>query len=791
MDLAPIVARPLIPPRSTSTSIRPHTPLRIDKVQPATPADRPLPPIPADAGTNTPPNSIPSEIVIIPSSPNTPLTALNTPRQPIHHVLRPSSALSHSPGPSSPASPSTIGLGRPGPSRQSSNDTPPPLPEKPVSVSTPVRLRAASPLPKIVFADSDEKLERSGRNTPTQANQARVRRARSLSGLWKSSPIGTPKSESSREASRCNSPEPIEAPDEKAEAAEVVVKAAGVLGWLGVKKTVKRRESDGRLPKTTMVGEREPTSESGGSRSSSVHRTSHEDRTNPLIQPNDQPSRFDPGSSVNTVIAQSPGRLSTFFARRSSARDDEAVEEYSGASAVPTDIHRSQARPIPNHDRRPRARPSTAESSRSPSLQFDEGSLSSRVMSEDDQWTNTPTEVEETLQSPATSSNWGPGIRPWMTGTDAYASGSSSIGTALDSLPEKSVLETPMQSSSVRPPTLLQNRARAWSDAPRPASGAGSIDHSHQEDQPPSRSLQPSPFEPSRPKMPGRSSSGNAAIIGRMRTAFSGTSTKGKSPQAPARDAVDVSEFGAFQPQDLTGGFQMRPTSSSSSDIGSGRSRSNSRARRGILTRGGTGQSALFDLLERDRLIYLNETSDRSPRTSFTAGSVSSVTSGSGSTGQSGSENTNRKGRPRASTLSAAPSSSSVNRPTSPPPILPFAATPPRRRSSAIFRISHGLLNSGASSPRNSSLFPLPPRSSGSLSSSQTNRLGSPDDIGSGSMSSMNSPRRSGGSAPGILSTADIKALAVRLSDETPEQYLDRISHSVGNGDIATVLASR
>lgn len=792
-DIAYIPNRPFIPPRSTSTTSRPHPNLHIDKTQPATPADRPLPPLPAHNGGGTPPGSVmPREIVIIPSSPRTPLTASATPRQPIHHALGPSSTPSRSPDSSTPASPSSIGIGRPGLSRQHSSDVPPPLPEKPVSVSTPARLRAPSPVPKIVFAEPDEKLSLSGRSTPTQENRARVRRARSLSGLWKGSPTGTPVQGSSREASRSNSPEPIDSlEDERQDVEQVIVKATGVLGWLGVKKTIKRRQSEGRLPKAAITREKQAAAELGDmpppdSRSTSSRRPSAEAQPNPLIPQNDQPPVFDPGSSINTVIAPSPGRLSTFFSRRPSARDEEGALS-DAPVAAPVDLGPSQARPIPNHHRRPRPRPATAGSSQS-SLQLDEDNLSPRPVFEGEQWTNTPTEVEETLQSPQTSSNWGPGMRPWMTGSDAFASGSSSGISALDSLPEKSVLETPSQSSPMRPPTLMQNRARAWSDAPRPAN-AGSHDSAsyHLDDQPPPRSLQPSPFEGSRPKMPGRSSSGNAAIIGRMRSAFSRNSTKGKSPQAPARDIGDTSEFGAFQPQNwASGGYQMRPSSSSSSDVESGRSRS--RARRGILTRG-SGQNALLDLLEGDRQVFLNETPERSPRTSLTAASVSSVASGS--TGQSGNDLLNRKGRARASTLSAAPSSSSIGRPTSPPPVLPFAATPPRRRSSAILRISHGLLSSGASSPRSSTLFPLPPRSSGSLSSSQTNRLGSPDELESGSASSVTSPRRSGGSAPGTISTADLKALSIKLSDESPEQYLDRISHVVGNGDIATVLASR
>ena len=740
---------------------------------------------------------MPREIIIIPSSPRTPLSAPETPRQPVHDALRPSSIPFRSPDPSVPGLASSIGLGRPGPFRQSNNDVPPTLPEKPVSVSTPVRLHAASPAPRIVFAEPDETSSQSERDTPTQEHRVRVRRARSLSSLWKSSPVDTPDPASSREVSRSNSPEPIEnLADDKADVDEIIVKAGGVLGWLGVKKTVKRRQSEGRLPKAMIIGEKDVVPESDSlpptdSHSSTLHHPSKEIQTNPLIQPDDQPPKFDPGSSINTVIAPSPGRLSTFFFRRSSARDEQPVKEAETPSAVATDYQPTQPRLIPNHQHRPRPRPSTAESSRS-SLQIDEDSPSSRTMFEGDKWTNTPTEVEETLQSPETSSNWGPGVRPWMTGSDAYQSGSSSGNPALDSLPEKSVLEIPSQPSSMRPPTFLQTRTRAWSDAPTRANDGDNINDSasHIEDQPPPRSLQPSPFEGGRPKMPGRSSSGNAAIIGRMRSAFSRDSTKGKSPKAPAREVGDSSEFGAFQPQSWAGGVQMRPSSSSSSDVGSSRrSRSNSRARRGTLTQGGSGQNALLDLMERDRQVFLSETPEPSPRTSFTAASVSPINSGSAR--KSGTDLLNRKGRARASTLSAAPSSSIIARAASPPPVLPFAATPPRRRSSAIFRISHGLLHSGASSPRSSTLFPLPPRSSGSLSSGRTNRLGSADDIGSGSISSMTSPRRSGGSAPGSTSTAEIKALAIRLPDEAPEQYLDRISHAVGNGDIATILASR
>ena len=652
-------------------------------------------------------------------------------------------------------------------------DEPPPLPAKPVAVSTPVRMGNRSPGPRIIFAEPEER-PASGRSTPTEDPRVRVRRARSLSGMWKgSSPATTP-----QQTSRPTTPEPLETLNDPQE--EVVIKAAGVLGWLGVKKTVKRRQSEGRLPRATLHSEK-GVGEFGESAETPSRTSSRRPSQEPLpssITPTGDPVL--PAQPSPSTTAGTPSRISTFFSRRPSARAEDLnlpCETPPLPNSPP--LAPAQARPIPNSQRHVHSRPTTAESSRS-SLQLEGDSYSSGQVADPDQWVSTP-DAEETLHSPEGLSNWGPGVRPWMDGLEYKPS-----SAPLDALPEKEVLATRPRGMTMDSQASSQNRVRAWSDASRTRPAPPRNSSETHLPQPPPRSLQPSPFEANRPKLPGRSSSANTAIIGRMKSAFLRSSNRSKTTAPTVSDEPEgmTSEFGSFVPQEgtsRTGGIRMRPTSSSSSDVGSTRPRS----RRGISFLN-PSQSALLGLQEGDRQIFLNETPDRSPRTSFTAASVSSVTSAS--TKHSGADSLSRRntGRARASTLSAAPSSSILARPVS-PHVYPVAATPPRRRASAISRLSHSILSSGTSSPKGSTLFPLPPRSSGSLSSvpyTSTRSSDEPSSLGT-------SPRPSAGSSGAAMGNAALKAVSVRIGEETPEQYLERINHGVGPGDIATVLASR
>ncbi|ORX41011.1 hypothetical protein BD324DRAFT_654632 [Kockovaella imperatae] len=791
-----ITPRPMIPARTSSYGDRVPNLLQLDESQPLTPTERPLPPIPlALLPVDSP--TLPTDIVITPSSPthHSDPSVLVAPEG-ISQTLLPqfsspmtrNRSRSASPRPSPREIPSSdinppimdstlpqkltpIGLGRPGQAAsQLNNDIPPPVPAKPVSVSTPVRLRAASPAQRIVFALPGEGTHQSGRSTPNAESQTRVRRARSLSGIWKESSSGAAAPIGSRPAS----PEPVYSESPLTD--EMVVKASGVLGWLGIKKTVKRRQSEGKLPRIKTDPEKFSDELASGAKSLS-RTSSRRPSQEPLKRPSvDEYSGSRQTSGATTVVPGSQSRIQSLFNRRASAQNEERESE--GIPTIPNSpiVLPAQARPIPAAQRWIRGRPTTAESSQS-SLQLEADSFSSSQIAEPETWVSTP-DGEETLFDPEGSSHWGPGMRPWMDSYEQFRPGPS---TPLDSLPEKEVLPTP--SANLIPGSSLDHgsRARAWSDAPRPR-GCDN-DRNSSEVHLPSRSLQPSPFEGSRPKMPGRSSSGNAAIIGRMRSAFLRSSSRGKpgvesdkedqiqSDELPGR--IDTAEFGGRPSGD---GIIMQQTLSSSSDVASSRPRS----RRGMFQKN-SGSNTLLGLLDGDRQILLNETPERSPRTSMTATSASSVASGSNRP-PAAALLTGRSGRVRASTLSAAPSSSTFVSPVS-PQLYPAAATPPRRRASAISRMTQNLLGT---SPRGPTLFPLPPRSSGSLSSAYQSGLRSPDEPSS----LVASPRPSAGSISAFMGNAALKAISARLDDETPEQFLERITRSVGGSDIGTVLAS-
>jgi hypothetical protein len=131
---------------------------------------------------------------------------------------------------------SPIGLGLP---RQlvPENQLPPPVPSKRQSVSSPFptapSTRSNSPAHKISFAEPEDGEER-GREMPQERRQ-KVRRARSLSGIFKSANL--------EPAISTTSDQKEKEKDEK----------GGVLVWLGVKKTVKRRQSETHLRQPQTV----------------------------------------------------------------------------------------------------------------------------------------------------------------------------------------------------------------------------------------------------------------------------------------------------------------------------------------------------------------------------------------------------------------------------------------------------------------------------------------------------------------------------------------------------------
>jgi hypothetical protein len=238
----------------------------------------------------------------------------------------------------------------------------------------------------------------------------------------------------------------------------------------------------------------------------------------------------------------------------------------------------------------------------------------------------------------------------------------------------------------------------------------------------------------------------------------------------------------------MTGGSRIRPSSSASSmtsnDIGT------SRTALGGTTRG--QNASLLELVAGERQVTLPYTPQRSPRTSFsgTVSSYATVSTHQSIVFEPGRDHlvAGHRTRARASTVSFAPSS---HLPTpSSPGLFPSSATPPRHRPSVIHRFSSGLFGSGPSSPKGSAtLFPLPPRSSGSISSSVTGGLGGLDDAGSGFLSPGTSPRPSVGSISGAMNGVS-KQAGTRDGEESPDAWLERMTRTVGRNDIAGVLAA-
>ncbi|WRT70699.1 uncharacterized protein IL334_007697 [Kwoniella shivajii] len=785
------------PRTSSSSSSHRQTSLQIDKTQPPIPVDvdRPLPPLPPKTSSLKAKQSMPEMpkgIIVTPSSPR---KLSKTPRKPPLTQRRSRSATGQSRESkqekrSQSTNPSpTIGLGLPSallPSTKGDTDSPPPppVPSKPQSVSSPFPSRSPSPIPKIAFVEPDDVHPKTD-HAPQEEKRKVVRRARSLSGFFGKSPpaVPTPKLE-----------EPPHFQEEKdSPMAESVGKSGGgVLEWLGVRKTSKRKISEPRIldqpegvSPLTVQNEFQDDQVENEKNRESLEPPQHSGLP-PSGSPRQSPRqpKYNSAASTATLVPQSgQSKISGIFTRRSSARTTDDESEPPSVKVVPMAIPNASMR---NH---------TALSSQS-SFSSPAHDPISPFIPDSGPWVSTPqSEKEETLFSPPEGSNWGPGRRPWMEGGERNNSSRSSVSSPLDSLPEQGL--PPIEEPLKPPPSMREGRVRSWSDAPlppqrltaqssnphlpipRPATPNGQ-----------SMSLSSSPQTPSRPKLGDRANSSNSAIIGRMKSVFSKSTNRSRSNSLLRQGSNDIDEFGTMPGFSADSRSQtMRPSTSSSSMASSGPYRGKSIGEeniRSIPQRPGSSSALDIERMQ-------DQDKSRSPKTSFTPSMPSLDTRP-----QVLQESTMaRKNRVRASTISMAPTSYNFLPPPS-PNLFPITATPPRRRPGTIHRISNGLFGSsinttsGPSSPRSSSLFPLPARSSGSISSSATNQGGAVqwEDGSNGFLSPGTSPRPSTGSISAVMTNSMIKQAAMREGDESPNEWLDRVVATVGRDDIANVLAS-
>ncbi|WWD20709.1 hypothetical protein CI109_105185 [Kwoniella shandongensis] len=758
------ITRPTIKPRTSSMTSHPSptVPSFVDKSQPPIPVDieRPLPPLPPSKSPDLP--AMPHGIVVTPSSPAK-LTKPKTPKRLPASERRSRSATgrqresSQGKRSKSTAPSSRIGLGLPSsllPSSrtQSTEDlAPPPVPSKPQSVSSPLPSRSASPIPKITFVEPDQPTTDAPKEVDTERRN-RVKRARSLSGIFGKSPPAI-------------QAEKVPTPDSADQDTESTGKSQGMLEWLGMRKTIKRRQSEAKLKDQAIETpplNQMPKVEQGRSRES-LNSEQSTDRTN-TDATEQTPRRPDmrAASSTVTVVPQTstPGKLANLFSRRASAKGPEDDAEPSASIAI-------APRPIPNAGLR-----GLIASSES-SFSLPAVDPVSPFVPEHGHWVSSPgSDGEETLFSPGGSSHWGPGVRPWMDATEVHQPSRSSTSSPLEALPEQELLSPVQKGPSKAPANVREGRVRSWSDAPLPphripAVSPGSRSPAHGPASPSARPGSPSLHSPARPGMGSRSNSGNSAIIGRMRSVFSKSTTRSRSNSLLRQASSDADEFGALSTR------QVRPSTSSSSTTSS------------VLAR---GRSPVDDRPPSGISVGLGE---RSSRTSFTP-SISSLASGSPRNSlvpEQASEVTQkavRKNRARASTMmTLGPTSYNFTPPS--PGLFPSLATPPRRRPGTMTRLSNGLFGSGPSSPRSTGLFPLPPRSSGSISSA----TGAAWDEGStGLLSPGTSPRPSTGSVSAAMTSSAVKQASVRESGESPSHWLDRVVTTVGRHEIADVLAA-
>ena len=575
-------------------------------------------------------------------------------------------------------------------------------------------------------------------------------------------------------------PDPM---DEKTtDSVEVIsTKAHGVLGWLGVRRTVRRRQSESRL---NVNG----NSESGPDISAS-YMTKEPLQTREKVKSREslgldaelslaeqvhRPELRSESSIVTVMPQANQGKLSSLFSRRASSRGTLAtvasntppiLSPVMAPTTAPTN-QPAEARPILNAA----LRNNTAASSQSSlTLPPTEPTFSPFVMPQE-VVSSPASEVDEMLFGSGGDAHWGPALRPWVdSALSAQGSNRSSMSSPLGSMPEQGVLDMGLAPKIIT--TGRKGRVRSWSDAPLPQPGrpvhasnphlpVGSAQSST------SRSLQPLPLTPTRPKLEGRTSSGSSAI-GRMRTGFQTSSSRIRTNILLRQRSSDADEFGSLRSDEWSQGVRMQASSSSLTDVTS------------PPTAEDDPPVSLLGL-DGDAQIYTHDITIRSPRSSLAA-SMSSFATGSSTRAEVSRDPvaTVRATRPRASTMSNGPSIYNFA-PSPSPGLFPVAATPPRRRPNAIQRFSSGIFGSGPPSPKGPSpLFPLPPRSTGLVSSG----VPGTDDEGA-------NPRRSIGSVS-ALESIDIKRAMVRDGEEAPEEWLTRTATTIHRREIANVLAAR
>ncbi|WVN89691.1 uncharacterized protein L203_104921 [Cryptococcus depauperatus CBS 7841] len=658
------------------------------------------------------------------------------------------------------------------------SSSPPPLPSKPHSVSTPLPsrppTRSVSPRPTIAFVEPQE-LNVDKPKKKDGVKRIGLKRAESLSGLF-----GKPVS-ATRDVEAAESSRPLDnQPQEDTELDNSGNGGAGkmsVLEWLGVKKTVKRKVSENKLrrPSDSGLGSADLSSQNGYpqgeefcERENSIHSTTSSRQgldlpVSPLLENNNPLLTSQPG----------PKKFSMLFSRRSSAQSANDQPEALSVKTEPRSIPGTSMPPPPsplsqvsfNLLHVGSVSPIVAEASTNMSI------------------SSPGTENDEFIFSSGGSGHWGPGMRPWMDAVDHHISSRSSVVSTLDTLLEQEQISSaPEQPVPAKAPTKLkEGRARSWSDAPLPQNrqldtlNTATLSSHERSDSPSAAFSSPlvSPMTLAHSKIESRHSSGNSAILGRMKNVFQKPGARTRSNSLLRHMNNDVDEFGGLI------GKRMRPSASTSSM----RSREAAHAE----TKTSNSDAGLQPDLPNDR----RGTTERPSRSSLTPSLSSNASSTQHTTHLDPSrlpKATTHRNRTRASTVSLAPTSYHF----APSPItFPTATTPPRRRGT-IRRLSNGFFRSGSPSPQQPSLFPLPRRSSGSASSSATGLpvSGSMWEDGSvGVLSPNASPRPSTGSLI-AKSNAVNQISTIRDGEESPKQWLDRVTNIIGRNELAGILAS-
>ena len=736
---------------------------------------------------------VPSGIFVTPSSPRTVVDERNSPPASPMKVIDKDSrgtrsrSLSRTRRNANSGKSSPIGLGLPigSPATPSiDEDRPPALPEKIQSVSSPLPSRSLSPVPKIVFAENVVMKEGRGRDNAVASDQRQtgtVKRARSLSGFLGRTPPVIHAEDSS--GKHTQAPMTIEVTPVNSEGT-APVKSQGVLGWLGVRKTIGRRQSESKMKgDRSITGEPDRTVPSNtpnqvGEREKVRNRESVglETELGEVGRTNRRPRSRD-DTSGNTVSPQAgSSRLTSIFPRKASSRLPEALAENS------SDYSLVEAQPIPGAT----LRNSSAFSSQSSlAVVAKDVTPPSSAVSPGETMSSSPvTAADGFLFGSGGGSHWGPGIRPWMDSmTGGYGSNRSSTSSPLESMPEQEILDMGLVPSII--PRAREGRVRSWSDAPLPqisrsphAAVESHLAVGSAESSSSTRSLQTSPLTPTRPKLEVRTSSGNSAIVGRMRLAFGKSSGRSRGNPLLRQLSSDADEFGSLRLDDRFESQSMRPSFSSSSDVASPR-----------LSAQDDPHVALLGL-DGDQQIFPNEPPFRSPKMPLTT-SMSSLSTGS-MRGEVHRESQAQPppNRPRASTMSNSPSIHSLASPIPTGSVL--IAASPRRRPSAILRLSSGIFGTNTASLKApSSLFPLPPRSGDSISSGITGSVASSGEVEISHSGQTVGEQASVRNTPTAMEINVTKQVSAVQGEETPGQWLDRVVEAIGRNEIANVLAKR